>query len=459
MAIPIERISSYSLLRSNRSDDIRKIIVAAINGADAGEKVKSNVTCHDNYLHTRDIDYDLSKFNQIFVIGAGKASIPMVGAISEILQDRITKGVVITKEGYLAPGNYRIPPQVRVIEAGHPIPDQRNLYAGEQIIELTSEMTSNDLMICLISGGGSSLLMHLFPGISLQDIQITTRKLLHCGASINEMNTIRKHVDLFKGGGLLKFFSHATVMTLLLSDVMGDDLEVIASGPTVADSTTFSDGWAIFDRYQIVDQVPGRILSIIAAGIQGKIPETIKSGDPILFNVSNIIIGNNSDAISSSIQIAKTCGFDARILPYPLLGEASVMGDVLAFEAKSFQVQSSPRRTPTCMVAGGETIVTVKDPGKGGRNQELALGAVKGVSELKDVILVSLATDGGDGPTDAAGAVVTPETYTRGLAKGLDAEEYLNGNNSYNYFEPLEDLIKTGPTLTNVNDLGFIFIL
>ena len=459
MIIQPERITSYSLSRTSHGDDIRRVIVAAINGIDAGEAIKSLVTQNSNKLIIGKLVYDLTCFKRIFIIAAGKASIPMAGAICEILHGQITSGLVITKEGYGDSEVYRFDSKVKIIEANHPVPDQRNLVAGEKVITFSREITSDDLVICLLSGGGSAVLTKPLKGILLQDIQLTTDILLRCGASITEINTVRKHIDSFKGGGLIKFLNQATVITLTLSDVIGDDLGVVASGPTVADSTTFDDVWAIFNRYQLIDQIPANILSTISAGIQCEIQDTLKPGDPIFNKNINMVIGNNSHAISSAFNASQICGFDTRILPYPLQGEASRMGEVLAVEAKSLLSQSSSRSKPICWIAGGETTVTVKGTGKGGRNLELALGTVKGLAGLEQIILISLATDGGDGPTDAAGAVTTNETYSRGIEMELDPDDYLMRNDSYHYFKSLGDLITTGPTMTNVNDLIFIFNL
>ncbi len=459
MIIQPDRITSYSLLRSSRGDDIRRVLVAAINGINAGEAIKRHVIYYANHLVIDRLDYDLSKFRRIFIIGVGKACTPMADSISELLFDKIYKGLLITKDGYLNPENYPNAPQIDIIEANHPIPDQRNLDATLKVVTLAKEITRDDLVICLLSGGGSSLLMYPYPGITLQDIQASTKLLLSCGASITEMNTFRKHVDRFKGGGLVKFLSHAAVISLILSDVMGDYPEVIASGPTIGDPTTYDDVWTIFSKYQILDQLPTNIKSHVSAGIQGKIPETVKPGDPILNHISNIIMGSNADAIASAIDAAKEIGFNITELPFHLIGEASEMGKVLAKEAKSLFSSLSSGINPTCLIAGGETTVTIKGTGKGGRNQELALGAVKDLAGYQKIMLVSMATDGGDGPTDAAGAVTTNETYSRGLAMGLDPDEYLKMNDSYHYFEPLDDLIRTGPTMTNVNDLVFIFNL
>lgn len=459
MIIQPDRITSYSLLRSSRGDDIRRVLVSAVNSIDAGGAIKTHVKYKANHLVIDKYDYDLSRYKRIFIIGVGKACIPMAYAISGLLVDRIYKGLLITKDGYLNSEKYPLNPQINVIEANHPIPDNRNLEAASKVITLTKEITCEDLVICLISGGGSSLLMYPYPGVTLQDIQDATNILLACGASITEMNTFRKHSDRFKGGGLLKFLSNVTVISLILSDVMGDYPEVIASGPTVGDPTTYDDVWVIFTKYQILDQLPTNIRSLVSAGIQGTIQETVKPGDPILNHVTNIIVGSNIDAMAGAIDAAREIGFNIIKLPSHLKGEASEMGHLLASEAKSLFSRLSSGINPTCLIAGGETTVTIKGTGKGGRNQELALGAVKGLAGDTKIMLISLATDGGDGPTDAAGAVASNETYSRGLALGLDPDDYQKRNDSYNYFEPLGDLIRTGPTLTNVNDLVFIFNL
>jgi hydroxypyruvate reductase len=284
-----------------------------------------------------------------------------------------------------------------------------------------------------------------------------TNLLLHCGATIDEINTIRKHLDELKGGRLAKLLFPASVISLVLSDVVGDKLDMIASGPTVADPTTYEDVWVILKKYQILDQIPTEICSLISNGMIGIIPETLKPDDPILDKIQNIIVGNNTQTALAAIQAAKTIGFTTKLLTTTLYGEASQVGQSLSESAISLLNSHAHLQRPACMIAGGETTVTVRGTGKGGRNQELALGAVINLSRGNQIILVSLATDGGDGRTDAAGAVVTNQTYSLGLAKGLDPREYLDRNDSYHYFEQLGDLIKIGPTLTNVNDLVFIF--
>jgi glycerate 2-kinase len=459
MIIKPEQISTYSLGRSSRGGDICEVLAAAINGVDAAEAIKKHLSRDSDYLIIDRNTYDLCNFKRIFIIGAGKASIPMASAISELLNKNITSGMVITKDGHLDPEKYIISSQVKIIEASHPIPDQRNLDAAKKLSSLISKLNSDDLVIFLLSGGGSSLLMQPSPGLSLQDIQMTTAVLLSCGASITEINTIRKHLDVFKGGGLAKLLAPATVISLILSDVVSDNIEVIASGPTVADPTTFSDAWIILEKYKILDHVAPLVKSRFAAGIQGEIEETIKLGNPILSRVSNVIVGNNTDAVNSALAVAEKLGFDSRLLTTTLHGEASQMGSTLSDEAKTLLAPPMLFTKPVCMIAGGETTVTIKGTGKGGRNQELALGAVKSLSGSEQWILVSLATDGGDGPTDAAGAVTTNETYTRALSMGLDPKDYLRRNDSYHFFETLNDLLFTGPTLTNVNDLVLFFKL
>ena len=459
MIIKPEQISTYSLIRSSRGGDICKVLAAAINGVEAGAAIKKHVSRDTDYLIIDRNTLDLCKFSHIFIIGAGKASIPMTNAIYELLNENIVSGIVITKDGHHDPEKYNIGTQVEIIEASHPIPDQRNIDAAIKLSWLISKLNCDDLVIFLLSGGGSSLLMKPSPGLSLQDVQETTALLLSCGAPITEINTIRKHIDVFKGGGLAKLLTPATVISLILSDVVDDNIEVIASGPTVADPSTFFDAWVILEKYKILDQVPSRVKSRFSSGIKGDIQETIKPGNPILSKVSNVIVGNNTDAVNSAFNAAEKLGFDSRLLTTTFHGEASQMGSALSDEAKTLLSPPTLFTRPVCMIAGGETTVTLKGTGKGGRNQELALGAVKSLSGSEQWILASLATDGGDGPTDAAGAVTTNETFSRALSMGLDPRDYLRRNDSYRFFESLNDLIITGPTLTNVNDLVLIFKL
>ena len=457
MIIQPNQFFTNSLRRSPRGNDICRVLAAAINSADAGIAIKNHISLDGDRLITSNRTYDLYEYKRLFILGSGKAAVPMATAIFEVLGERITSGLVITKDGYLDAGSSRLERRVTIITAGHPIPDQRNLDASSQIISQFHDLKKDDLVICVFSGGGSSLMIKPSLGISLKNIQDITTLLLTCGATIDEMNTVRKHLDDLKGGRLTELLSPASVISLVLSDVVGDSLDRIASGPTVADPTTYEDSWRILNKYQIADQIPSEIRSHISNGMAGNIPETLKLGDPGLDNVQNIIVGNNTQAALAAIHAAKTMGFSTKLLTTSLQGEASQVGQLLSETAISLLALPADLPRPACLIAGGETTVTIRGTGKGGRNQELALGAVRSLSGGEQMILASLATDGGDGQTDAAGAVITNQTFSLALAKGLDPLEYLVRNDSYHYFEPLGDLIKTGPTLTNVNDLVFIF--
>jgi len=281
--------------------------------------------------------------------------------------------------------------------------------------------------------------------------------LLKSGADIRELNTIRKHLDVFKGGGLAKLLYPSTVITLILSDVLGDHLDAIASGPTTSDPSTFADAWSVVNKYQLLDQLPKHVITYLRDGLNGKVPETIKPGDPILDHAFNVIVGNNQQAVQGAKDKARSLGFNVLEWHEPLWGEASQAGQTFIKNARGMIKQSASITKPACLVAGGETTVTVSGNGTGGRNQEFALACVEELSGTDPLVVVSLATDGTDGLTDAAGAVATNGTFTRGMVKGLIPRDYLSRNDSYHYFEQLKDLIKTGPTLTNVCDLAFFF--
>lgn len=459
MVIQPQQFATHSLRSLSKGEDICKILAAAIHGVDAAQAINRHLRREANHLLIGELHLNLNDYHRVVVIGVGKASIPMAGAVVEIIKDRVASALVITKEGYLDRGRDSSVNKIDIIEAGHPIPDQRNIAASSQLISMLHGVMQDDLAICLLSGGGSALLTDPFPAISLQDIQITTSLLLSCGASITEINTIRKHIDRLKGGGLARLLSPATVVTLILSDVMGDRLDMIASGPTAADPTTYKDALVILERYNLADQIPASVRAYITDGADRKYPETIKPGDPVLERVMNIIVGNNQDALASSERAAQSMGFKTTIINLALQGEASQVGDELIELARSVLRGPTVFSPPACLLAGGETTVTLRGSGLGGRNQELVLGAVKRLSQSSGLVLVSLATDGGDGPTEAAGAVATNETYSRGMSLGLNPQDYLVRNDSYHYFEPLGDLIKTGPTMTNVNDLVFIFAI
>jgi glycerate 2-kinase len=451
-----EQFITRSLKKLVFGRDICHVIASAMNSADAESAVKRNIVLNESILYMGSKSYDLNDYKRIYLFGAGKAVLPMAKAVYHLLAQHLTSGVLITKEGYVPPGPSPFEGKIVVHQASHPIPDDRNIAASSQLLPFLQVLQKDDLVVLLISGGGSSLLIKPAQGISLKDLQNTTGLLLESGATIDEMNTVRKHMDDYKGGNLAKLCFPAVVTCLILSDVIGDRLEMVASGPTVPDSSTYQDAWSIIERYGLLEQIPAAVKNHFEKGIQGKIPETIKPGDPILDQVQNYLVGNNTQSVQAAIKAADSLGFHTQLLTTSLHGEASQVGKSLAESAKSLHASCSIS-LPFCMVAGGETTVTIHGGGKGGRNQELVLGAIKSMAGNEPLVLISLGTDGGDGPTDAAGAIATNETYSLGLSMGLDPSEYLQRNDSYHYFEKLGDLIKTGPTFTNVNDLVFMF--
>lgn len=395
---------------------------------------------------------------RLLVVGAGKAGAPMAAAVAEIFGDKISAGCIVVKYGHIDPHSpftiHNSP--FTIIQAGHPVPDEAGLAAARAIVDLLAGTTPDDTVICLISGGGSALLTLPAPGLSLADLQATTASLLAAGATINEFNTVRKHLSAVKGGRLAEIAAPATIYTLILSDVVGDPLPVIASGPTAPDPSTFADAWAIVEQYHLQDKLPQPVRQRLQAGRRGQLADTPKPGDPIFERVHNAIIGSNRVAARAAVQAAQSAGLQAQLLTTFIEGEAREVGKVIAGLAKGLIRDEGPLRRPAGLVLGGETTVTLRGDGRGGRNQELALATAIALDGWADTLVVALGTDGSDGPTDAAGAFADGATISRALALGMDAVNYLNRNDAYNFFRELDDLIMTGPTQTNVNDLILI---
>ncbi len=384
---------------------------------------------------------------RVFGLGIGKAAVPMIEALAGRIP--LSGGLAVTKfAARAASGRYP------VIEGGHPIPDARSLDAGGRVLEFVSSLKESDTLVCLISGGGSALVTA--PDVPLEDLQTLTSLLLSSGARIDEINILRRQLDRLKGGGLVRA-TRAKIISLILSDVIGNPLEAIASGPTVPDPTTAEDAMRILRKYKLGEHVPKSILHILLRAPSTALgtPEFAAGdgGESTGRRVQNIIIGDNKLAARAALKQAEQEGFEAEILTNELQGEAREVGHDLA---RRLRVDSPTRTRPFCWIAGGETTVTIRGNGKGGRNQELALAAVPELAGLQDVMLVALATDGDDGPTDAAGAVVTGESARQADSLGLQAANHLSRNDAYPFFEALGDLIKTGPTGTNVNDLVFL---
>jgi hydroxypyruvate reductase len=446
----------HSLASSPWVEQVCDVLNAALQAVDPTQAVLNHIQRVGQNLRVRDITYDLRDFQHIYVVGAGKAGVPMAEAVAQLLGDQITLGTVLVKEGYGC-ANGHLPNRISVLEAGHPVPDQRGLAGSKQIYHLLEQAGSNDLILSLISGGCSALMTYPSGDIPLESVQSLTQQLLNSGTSISEINTIRKHIEILKGGQLARAAHPARVISLILSDVVGNPLEVIASGPTVADPTTYPEALMILRRYNLFEGVPEPILTHLTQGADGVLPETPKPGDPLFERVQNVIIGSNWLACQAALDKARELGFHTLILTTYLQGEARQAGRFIATLAREINSSQSPVPRPACLISGGETTVTVHGQGLGGRNLELALGAVNDLAGLTDIALLTLASDGGDGPTDAAGAIVTGETLERAKVAGLEVEDYLNRNDSYHFFDSLDDLLKPGPTLTNVNDLTFLF--
>lgn len=381
----------------------------------------------------------------------------MAKALCDRLSGLITKGIVLTKYGHV-PARV-LHRNVDIFEAGHPVPDLQGLTATRKVMTMVRQAEANTLVVCLISGGGSALLIAPKGGISLDDKQGVTECLLKAGATINELNTVRKHLSDVKGGRLAGLAHPAHVISLILSDVVGDRLDVIASGPTAPDSTTYAMALAVLEKYVATGKVPGRVLEILQEGLKGAFPDNPKEGDHIFDKVENIIVGSNVMAARAAQTRAGELGFGATILSTELQGEAGEVARWLA--KKAIDVKTSLRekdRKRVCLISGGETTVTVKGSGSGGRNTELALAFALEIRGIQGITLLSAGTDGTDGPTDAAGAIVDGESVAKGALLGLDASAYLANNDSYSFFSKTGELFITGPTGTNVMDLQVILI-
>ena len=435
-----------------RRDAVR-IFYKGLEAVASGAAVKRYCSIEDDLLWIDHRVYDLGKYQNIFVIGAGKASAAMAAAMEKILGKRITAGIINVKYKHVADLN-----RIKLIEAGHPIPDENGRRGADEILNLAKKAAINDLVLCLISGGGSALLPLPFPGLSLKDKQKTIKVLLACGATIHEINTIRKHLSLIKGGRLAQAVHPATLVTLILSDVVGDDLDVIASGPTVPDPSTFAQCLEILHKYNILKMLPETVANHIKAGNLAQIPETPKAGDPAFDETHHLIVGSNFEAITAAEQEARHRGYNTLILSSMIEGETRHVARVHGAIAREILKTGNPLLPPACILSGGETTVTLRGKGTGGRNQEFALAAAIDISGNKNVVVLSGGTDGTDGPTDAAGALSDTMTTERGARIGLDPFFYLANNDAYHFFLKLNDLLVTGPTNTNVMDLRIMLV-
>lgn len=428
-----------------------QIFRAALVASDPEKAVLRHLAFDGRTLRAGRRRYALSRFDRIRIIGAGKASAAMARAVERVLGRGIAAGFVNVNDGATQRSR-----RIHFHPSGHPVPDQRGLDGTLQIARIAEESCQRDLLIAVISGGASALMPDPAPPVTLADIQETTRQLLACGATIHELNTIRKHIATLKGGGLARLAAPATILALILSDVIGDNLDVIGSGPTAPDPSTFFDAGRIYEKYSL--RPPEAVWDRIQRGKAGIIAETPKPGDACFARVQNLIVGSNRLAIDAAAQQARALGYRPLILSTFIEGEARDIASMHAAIVKEIRASGHPIRPPACILSGGETTVTVRGTGQGGRNQEFTLAAALALENFPRATIFSAGTDGIDGPTDAAGAIADEATMPRARALGLDPRAFLAANDSYHFFERLGALIKTGPTGTNVMDIRILLI-
>ncbi|MBN2467154.1 MAG: glycerate kinase [Deltaproteobacteria bacterium] len=438
-------------MRDTVKQDCVTILRAGIEAVDPSAAVKKSVSVTGDRLQIGGQDYNLSHCRNIFLIGAGKASAVMALAIEEILADRISDGVVITKYGHISDCR-----KITLVEAGHPVPDEAGFRGAQSLAQMAARCGEDDLVLCMISGGGSALLPLPVTGVSLEEKQETTKLLLNCGAAIHEINAVRKHLSQIKGGGLAHMVYPATLISLILSDVIGNDLDVIASGPTVPDRSTFGDCVDILKRYNISSSIPDSVRTHLLEGASGKRRETPKPGDPIFKKTQNLIIGSSIQCLEAAERKAREIGYNSLVLSSFVEGETREVAKVHSAVLKEVISFGRPVPRPACLISGGETTVTIVGGGKGGRNQEFVLSCGIDLAGWRGAHVFSVGTDGTDGPTDAAGAYADWRMVERAQELGLDAHDYLKRNDSYHFFKGLNDLIMTGPTKTNVMDLRLL---
>jgi glycerate-2-kinase len=430
----------------------RDIFLHAVKAVHPYALVRKHIYLSDTFLHIAGERILLEQINHIYVIGAGKATAAMAKAVEDVIRERISEGLIVVKYGHAEQLRY-----ITTVEAAHPVPDTNGVNGTKQLLNLARKAGATDLVIVLISGGGSSLLIDLPDRCTLQELQYCYDLLLRSGASIDEVNTIRKHLSGVKGGGLAKVIFPARLISCILSDVIGDPLDVIASGPTVADSTTFEEAWQILEKYGLVHQISTNIRLHLQQGLQKRIPDTPKPGDPVFKKVCNYLIGSNAIALEAAASKARQMGLHTTILGANISGEAGEVAVSLIAQARKVAASENVSK-PACLLMGGESTVRVTGKGKGGRNQHLALAAALQLLPSDRLVILSAGTDGTDGPTDAAGAVVDGHTVSLAADRGIDAGAYLADNDSYHFFSQAGGHISTGPTMTNVMDIMLALI-
>lgn len=430
----------------------KEIFNEALQTADPYKCVQDKFKLKGNIITIDREQYDLRKFDNLYLIAFGKASVDMASAVSDILGERITDGFIVS--------NHNNPPKykrIKYMKSSHPMPDEKSVKAAKEVVQLLNSTGENDIVLFLISGGGSSMLALPAQGLSLHDKRGVTEMLLRSGVDTNGLNTIRKHISMIKGGGLLKMALPSKVITLVLSDVVGDRIDAIASGPTVPDESTFEECWKVIEALRLENRIPPQVVIHLERGNLGEIPDTLKLKDVDMNKVQTVVVGNNLKCLMSAKNHAAKLGYNTLLLSSQINGEAREAAKVISSIAFEIEKYNIPVSKPACLIFGGETTVTVNGIGKGGRNTETALSFAMEIINHK-IVGLFCGTDGIDGPTDAAGAICDGKTRIRSRKMDISAREYLANNDSYTYFAHLGDLIKTGPTGTNVMDLGIVLI-
>lgn len=441
---------------SQLREDAKQLFLHGVEAVDPHAAIKRSLRLENRQLviggdRNDALKLDLQAFERVFVLGMGKATALMAKATEEVLTDRIADGCIVVKYGY---GTHL--DKIRTHEAGHPLPDEKGLNGAREIARIAGDAGKNDLILFLISGGGSALLPLPSEGITLEEKQKITQQLLSCGADIREINAIRKHISSVKGGQLARLAYPATIVSLILSDVVGDRLDTIASGTTVPDNTTFQEAHGIIEKYGLTEKVPVSIKERITQGVAGTIEDTPKKGDRIFEKTHNILVGSNIIALQAARDQAQNLGYNTVIITSSIEGEAREVAKVHSAVAKEVIASGNPVAPPACVIAGGETTVTITGKGKGGRNQELCLAAAMAINGIDNIVIMSAGTDGTDGPTDAAGGIIDGATCERANKQGIKAADSLRNNDSYDFLKKTGDLLITGPTNTNVMDIHII---
>ncbi|MDR0467056.1 MAG: DUF4147 domain-containing protein [Deltaproteobacteria bacterium] len=439
-------------MQPEHQKELRAILDAALAAVAPDGALARHVRIQGEQLFVDDVKYDLAE-RRLFVVGAGKGAAPMAAALEGLLGDRITQGKIVVKEGHTLPLKH-----IRLVEAGHPMPDERGERATHEMLRMAQDAGKDDLVICLLTGGASALTPALAQGITLDDMRRTTELLLECSATIHEINAVRKHLSVYTGGRLAAAAMPAPVVSLIVSDVVGDNLDVIGSGPTAPDASTFTASLEIAERFGIKNRLPGPVLLRLSEGAAGRIPETPKADDPLFERVQNVLIATNRQALDTAAETAKKLGYVPRVLTTTLSGDSREKARELTEQAIRAADALKAGDAPLCLLFGGETTLNVRGTGLGGRNQEKAVVASQCLRGRKGIAAVFADTDGTDGPTDAAGGFASGSALDEAAKLRLDPQPYLDNNDCYNFLKKCDHLLVTGPTLTNVMGMGVFLV-